>query len=1235
MPSRQAVHLYRDKQAKARRRAKAKRDKAAGIKRKPKRVDAIGKMWGRLIPEVPFAAGIDGAGSAEMLGMVGLCLSRVWIMNRQSYLVGRLDANMMSRNQPEFWKLFKATLGIAGVAVVHRNIYKYVEAKLGVAWHEKLTHLMHSAYFKDMSYYHIAQKSAIGEGITDPDERITADCKVVARQMSLVFCEGLYTATAGVFFSLKLAQLYGARYAIGPYVYLWATFALTEKIAPVKWSVITRSLRDKFSSYREAVSRLVFNQEAVAALKGTEYEAKLIDEGLDTLMLEQEKFSTTVIWPGFVKRLGFEWFLRSFVALWVIGPHVYAPIVTDLSTMANISKLRGNIGHEFVLFIQSMIAAGLTAQILEKNKKISGNAERVHELLSNLEKMRQERRMNSTSKVKVGDCIEFSNVTIKTPTNRKLVEKLNFSLKAGESILLTGHNGAGKSSIFRCLGGLWSIPEGSITKPGSANSGLHQEVFYIPQKPYNVLGTLRDQLTYPESETGKDGKLVAEEVAMFERVGLGYLVTRPGALDTQINWEEELSLGEKQRLAMARLLYHKPKFAILDECTSAVSRQMEHTLYQICKELEITYITISHRPVLKAYHGMLLTIGEGDCGYTYVKIDQSKIDQKTLEFSASSVGGGSDQQDQAARKADTAIPSDDALGRMVALLQRSVPAAKIALPVAGIVSSVVVHAMLQIQLATHGAQMMSCVFLQDKNKFVREFGWSVLWNFCSAVVEQGTLYAQRSLQLDMRKGLMKNLQGRLLKNNNYYKISQLDGRITDPATRIADDVRDLTAMSAEMIAEVLKPVVELTFFLYKLKSLVGTGATAMLAAYLAAGATVLRLALPNFKYIGVKEAEEEGKLKLVHSRVRTHAESIAFFGGDARELELANKQFGSVMEVALKRLQLNWSFGMVNQAVIRETPMLAQWLLRNEHGKHFGDDAKIQADGGAALNSNMLFIYESVIYAFKSTANLLAFMERYANVSGLIVRVVELDEVLTSIDSADSGRNSIKSADDQSIHFAGVDIKTPTGNVLASKIDVSITDKTPIMVTGPNASGKTSFFRVLGGLWPAASGEVSAPCDPKTGVPGIKDIFLVPQRTYMVTGTLANQVTYPESVGKCSPELAEQLQALFEVVGIPGLPADKGGFDAVLRWEDVLSLGEQQRIGMARLFYNKPRFGVLDECTSAISVDVEEKLYREASNLGITCITLSQRLALNEFHTQELNLGSDNDNKWVVRAIAE
>ena len=85
-----------------------------------------------------------------------------------------------------------------------------------------------------------------------------------------------------------------------------------------------------------------------------------------------------------------------------------------------------------------------------------------------------------------------------TPNDKLLVKDLNFSLELGGSLLLTGHNGAGKSSIFRCLGGLWNVPTGKITKPGGKAESLSKSVFYLPQKPYNVLGSLSDQITYPD-----------------------------------------------------------------------------------------------------------------------------------------------------------------------------------------------------------------------------------------------------------------------------------------------------------------------------------------------------------------------------------------------------------------------------------------------------------------------------------------------------------------------------------------------------------------------------------------------------------------------------------------------------------------------------------------------------------------------------------------------------------------
>jgi ABC-type uncharacterized transport system fused permease/ATPase subunit len=132
-----------------------------------------------------------------------------------------------------------------------------------------------------------------------------------------------------------------------------------------------------------------------------------------------------------------------------------------------------------------------------------------------------------------------------------------------------------------------------------------------------VLGTLFDQLTYPETaEHMKISKEAARTI--LEKVDLAYLADRAEVFEKETNWEQEISLGEKQRLAIARLIFHDPKFAILDECTSAVSTKMEERLYWMLAKEGITYITISHRPTLETFHLKKLCInGDEDKTYTY------------------------------------------------------------------------------------------------------------------------------------------------------------------------------------------------------------------------------------------------------------------------------------------------------------------------------------------------------------------------------------------------------------------------------------------------------------------------------------------------------------------------------------------------------------------------------------------------------------------------------------------
>jgi ATP-binding cassette subfamily D (ALD) long-chain fatty acid import protein len=139
---------------------------------------------------------------------------------------------------------------------------------------------------------------------------------------------------------------------------------------------------------------------------------------------------------------------------------------------------------------------------------------------------------------------------------------------------------------------------------------------FLPQRPYLSPGTLRDQVIYPDTEIEMrdHGRRDIELKHVLEEAKLGYLPDREGGWDIRKQWKDVLSGGEKQRMAIARLLYHEPRYAFIDEGTSAVSSDVEGLLYERCKEKGITLITISTRASLKRYHTFNLTLGLGEDG---------------------------------------------------------------------------------------------------------------------------------------------------------------------------------------------------------------------------------------------------------------------------------------------------------------------------------------------------------------------------------------------------------------------------------------------------------------------------------------------------------------------------------------------------------------------------------------------------------------------------------------------
>ncbi|KAF5350966.1 hypothetical protein D9756_008231 [Leucocoprinus leucothites] len=241
---------------------------------------------------------------------------------------------------------------------------------------------------------------------------------------------------------------------------------------------------------------------------------------------------------------------------------------------------------------------------------------------------------------------EIRNVDVAIPSNNSgdsstsstpapaLVQDLSFIVKPSQHLMITGSNGVGKTAIARVLAGLWAPQNGafaSVHAPSGAHDHMKPSVFVVPQRAYMVVGSLLDQVIYPHTylEFVKAGRTLEELEEILEMAFLAYLPEREGGWMTKKEWRDVLSGGEKQRvsvlavlvgivvrtlMSLARVFYHRPKYAILDECTSAVSSDVEGQMYEALKAIGVTLITISLRPSLTKYHTQLLTLNLDSSG---------------------------------------------------------------------------------------------------------------------------------------------------------------------------------------------------------------------------------------------------------------------------------------------------------------------------------------------------------------------------------------------------------------------------------------------------------------------------------------------------------------------------------------------------------------------------------------------------------------------------------------------